>query len=301
MIELGLTALFKKRIVNTFGYTGKTWLANLPALITKCEKRFNIKISQAFEHQSLSFTARATQADGTKIVIKLCVPTSEVDNEINALEFMNGDGIVNLLNSDGENGIVLLERLTPGAMLTTVGDDLEATRIAANVMQKIGKTIERPYTFQTTALWFDRLDQPIKLPTDFPAALIDQAKKMAMALHQSMGEAVLLHGDLHHFNILSANRQPWLAIDPKGIVGEREYEIGAFLRNPIPEIATTMDTKKVLARRLDLLANILEFDRQKLCAWGFAQAVLAAVWCIDSNDESYPNFLKCAKVLNNLL
>jgi len=79
MTTLTLSSSFKKKIISTFGHTGQTWLANLPALIIYCETRFNIKIGTAFDHQSFNFTAVAIQADGTEIVIKICVPTSEVD------------------------------------------------------------------------------------------------------------------------------------------------------------------------------------------------------------------------------
>ena len=183
-------------------------------------------------------------------------------------------------------------------MLTTIHNNIEATSIAVAVMQELWKPIKNSHKIQTTAQWFNRLNQPIVLPTGFPATLIDKAKGIAIELHQSMGEPVLLHGDLHHFNILSANRQPWLAIDPKGVVGEREYEVGALLRNPAPDSSTRMDTRKLLARRVDMLAEILGFDRQKIRAWGFSQAVLAAVWCIDSKANDWGIFLKCAEALN---
>ncbi len=292
---------FKKNIISTFGSTGQTWLKNLPILITACEKRYNIKVSRAFDHQSFNFTASASQSDGTEIVIKLCVPSSEIDNEIKALECLRGNGIVQLLDYDRENGILLLERLNPGKMLTTVHDDINATRIAADVIQKIYKPVTGPYTFPTTQQWFQRLDDPINLPTDFPATLIDKAKHIAKALHQNENKTVLLHGDLHHFNILSAQRMPWLAIDPKGVVGPPEYECGAFLRNPIPGFVANPNLKKVLSNRVDIFAEMLGFDRQVITGWGYAQAILASAWCIDVQSEDWRVFLSCANILLKLL
>ncbi len=297
MNKLTLPPSFKKKIIGTFGDTGETWLENLPELIAESEKRFNIKIGEAFDHQSFNFTAQAIKADSAGVVIKLCVPTSEVENEIDALNLMHGSGILQLLDSDKQNGILLLERLSPGEMLTTVHDDIEATRIAADVMQKIWKPISGSHSFPTTEKWFNRLNQPIDLPIGFPAALIDKAKNVAMELHQSMGEAVLLHGDLHHFNILSSQRQPWLAIDPKGVIGPPEYECGAFLRNPIPGIASKPDLKSKLSSRIDIFVEMLGFDRQVITGWGYAQAILASVWCIDMKSDDWRVFLKCAETL----
>lgn len=300
MNKLRLSSLFKERIIHSFGQTGQTWLANLPELIPECEKRYNIKIGNAFEHQSFNFTATAIQNDGSEIVIKLCIPTDEIDNEINALAFMCGDGIVKLLDADSQKGVLLLERLSPGEMLRTIRDDIEATRIAADVMQKIWKPIEGSHSFPKTEKWFDRLNHPIDLPGVFPEAFIDKARNIAVELHQDMSDQVLLHGDLHHFNILSAQRQPWLAIDPKGVVGPPEYECGAFLRNPMPEIASKHDLKSILSDRIGIFAHVLGFDRQAIIAWGYAQAILASVWCIDMRCDDWRVFLKCAETLGEL-
>jgi len=80
MTRLHLPATFRKQIINTFGEQGQMWITNLPSLIVECEKRFNLKIGSRFEHQSFNFTALAKQIDGAEIVIKLCVPTKEVEN-----------------------------------------------------------------------------------------------------------------------------------------------------------------------------------------------------------------------------
>jgi len=300
MNKLRLSSLFKERIIHSFGQTGQTWLANLPELIPECEKRYNIKIGNAFEHQSFNFTATAIQNDASEIVIKLCIPTDEIVNEINALAFMCGDGIVKLLDADSQNGVLLLERLSPGEMLTTIRDDVEATRIAAGVMQKIWKPIAGSHSFPKTEKWFDRLNQPIDLPGVFPEAFIDKAKNIAVELHQDTSDQVLLHGDLHHFNMLSAQRQPWLAIDPKGVVGPPEYECGAFLRNPIPEIASKPNLKSILSNRIDIFVEMLGFDRQVVTGWGYAQAILAGVWCIDMKSDDWRVFLKCVEALEKL-
>jgi streptomycin 6-kinase len=110
---------------------------------------------------------------------------------------------------------------------------------------------------------------------------------MALRLHDeliaSSAAPVVLHGDLHHWNILAAERAPWLALDPKGVVGEPAYEIGALLRNPIHDIAHWPNARRVLARRVDQFAETLGFDRQRLIGWGIAQAVLSACWDLEDS------------------
>ena len=116
----------------------------------------------------------------------------------------------------------------------------------------------------------------------------------------SQSEPVLLHGDLHHDNILAAERQPWLALDPKGIVGEPAYEVGALLRNPMPGILALPDVRGVLARRLDQFAEELTLERQRLLGWGIAQAVLSGWWSYEDHGHGWEPAVACAEILASL-
>lgn len=109
-----------------------------------------------------------------------------------------------------------------------------------------------------------------------------------------MGTPVLLHGDLHQHNILSAVRQPWLGIDPKGVVGEAEYEVGAFMRN---RVLHASNPETLLARRLDQFADELGFDRERILGWSLAQAVLAAWWSFEDSGHVWDEAITCAELL----
>jgi len=113
-----------------------------------------------------------------------------------------------------------------------------------------------------------------------------------------MAAPVLLHGDLHHENILAATRQPWLAIDPKGIVGEPAYEVGALLRN---RLDAAPDLRPLQARRLDQLAEALQLDRQRLLSWSVAQAVLSAWWSYEDHGRGWEPMIAYAEVLAGLM
>lgn len=229
------------------------------------------------------------------------MPGTAADSEIEALNFMRGEGIIKLINYDRNQGILLLEECCPGKTLANVVSESEATRIAANVIINIQKSISDELKFPSTLDWFRRLDIEVKCPSGFNTKHIKKAKLIAGELHNQSKKKVLLHGDLHHFNILSAQRQPWLAIDPKGVIGPPEYECGAFLRNPIPQIATNPNLKKIMADRIDIFAEILGFDRQIIIGWGYSQAILASVWCLDMKSDDWGIFLACAEALNDLL
>jgi streptomycin 6-kinase len=130
-----------------------------------------------------------------------------------------------------------------------------------------------------------------------PIGLVDQAEALFAELIASMSEPVLLHGDLHHENILSANRQPWLAIDPKGLMGEPAYETGALLRNPMPRLLNMDRPGQVLARRIEQLSDHLELDRARIRGWALAQAVLAASWTLEDHGRDWEPWIVCAELL----
>jgi streptomycin 6-kinase len=116
--------------------------------------------------------------------------------------------------------------------------------------------------------------------TQLPRTLVDEAHRVYAALCASQTRRRLLHGDLHHGNVLLDSERGWLAIDPKGVVGEPEYEVGAALRNPIekPDVFLRLPT---ITARVEHFADRLRLDSERIVAWTFAQAVLSAVWAIE--------------------
>jgi len=216
---------------------------------------------------------------------------------------MDGQGVARLLEHDPDHGAMLLERLEPGTSLTPlVGQhDPAATTVAAAVMAQLWRPVPAGHPFPTVADWgrgfarqraaFGGASGPL------PSDLFDRAERLFAELAASMAEPMLLHGDLHHDNVLAAQRRPWLAIDPKGLVGEPAYETGALLRNPMPELLRLPSPGRVLARRVDQLAEQLGVDRVRVRRWGFAQAVLSAVWSVEDHGRGWEPALTCAELL----
>ncbi len=100
--------------------------------------------------------------------------------------------------------------------------------------------------------------------------------------------------------MLSAQRRDWLAIDPKGVIGEPVYETAAMLRNPLPELLSWPHPKRTLARRIDQLSDQLGFSRQRIHAWGVAQTVLSAVWSLEDDGTGWEPAIACAQLLSEL-
>jgi len=122
-------------------------------------------------------------------------------------------------------------------------------------------------------------------------------ERLVAELTASAPAPLLLHGDLHHDNILAAERQPWLAIDPKGLIGDPAYETGALLYNPHPLLLDAPDPGRILARRVDQLAEELSLDRARVRGWGLVRAVLSAWWSVGSSDQFREAVMTCAELL----
>jgi streptomycin 6-kinase len=292
---------FIHKMIAIHGPGGLAWIERLPTILATCEQRWGLTIGPPFAHLSYHYAAPAVRADGAPVVVKACSPTGEFVQEAEGLRLFNGQGMVQLLECDPGDEVLLLERLEPGTLLRTIEDDEEATSIAATVMRQLWRPVPSEHPFPTVTDWgagLVRLRQHYGGGNGpFPAALLEKAEALFAELSASMAEPALLHGDLHHDNILAAQRQPWLAIDPKGLIGEPAYETGALLRNPLPELLDAPQPGRILARRVDQLAEELSLDRARVRGWGLAQAVLSAWWSIEDSGYVGKAALTCAELL----
>src|SRR5204863_7654883 len=157
--------------------------------------------------------------------------------------------------------------------------------------------------FKTVQDWGKGFERYIATGDDqIPLELVEAGHHVFSHLCASQRRPRLLHGDLQHYNVLSDSSRGWVAIDPKGSVGELEYEIGAVLRNPVerPEFFLASAT---IERRLKQFSNKLNLDFERMLAWSFAQAVLSAIWEIEDGfavDETNCS-LRLAKAIRPML
>lgn len=296
---------FVKTIASVHGAKGEAWLAAFPKLLASVAERYNLTIGAPFT-LSYNYVCAATRQDGTPVVLKLSPPNWEFASEVAALRHYDVRGCVQLLDADIEAGVLILERVFPGDPLRSLTDDDETTRIAAQVMQNLWKPLPADHNFITV----DRLSEGLtRLRANhngstgpLPAHLVARAEGIYRELGASAPPPVLLHGDLHHENILSGTRAPYLAIDPKGVAGEPGYEVGPWFYNPQPEIFQTPSLVQLLGRRLDIFAEALQMDRQRLLACAFAHSVLSAAWSIEDggDDEDWRRTIRVTEALRQL-
>jgi len=276
------------------------WLLQLENTLERVAERWSLDNIVAFENLSFNFVARASRLDRSGVVLKVGDPNA-LESEIDALLHYGGNGCVGLLESDREQGALLLEHIHPGTMLSSIQDEDEAVRIACAVMERLHKPPPEQHSFPTLERWLKVLLEYPRLPNagdPIPRDLLERARTQVLELLATQAAPVVLHGDLHHFNILKDAYRGWTAIDPKGLVGERAFEIGPFFYNPYPDIFERPDLERVLLRRLDVFSETLELDRERLRQWAFVQVMLSACWGLEVGAlEWLKGPLKVARVL----
>jgi streptomycin 6-kinase len=304
LLMVRIPQAFSRRMAELHGPAGVEWLLRLPSMLEEFAERWSLTLSPPFEPLSYNYVAPGVRSDGRAVVLKVGVPNPELSTEIEALRCFDGRGSVLMLDADPDRGAILLERLQPGEELSALDDDEKATSIAARVMQQLWREAPAEHSFPAVERWAEglkRLRREFKGGCGpFPAELVERAETYFEEFLANPHKPVLLHGDLHHGNILSAERKPWLALDPKGVIGEAAYEVGALLRNPMPQLLQAPEPGRLLARRVDQLAEELGFERERLLHWGIAQAVLSAWWSYEDHGHGWEPAIACAKLLTTL-
>lgn len=250
---------------------GESWIDALPELVTECAETWSLRaLGEPFADSSVSLVLPAELPDGWPVVLKLQFPHRESEHEAEALEHWRGDGAVQLVAHDVSRNALLIERCLPGAHLSTEDPD-EVIDVLADLLPRLGKPADKPFTTlrEEAALWRQGLVRRWKAAgRPFERRLLDAASEALRDLADTQGEQVLIHQDLHGDNVLAAEREPWLAIDPKPVVGEREFAVAPVVRS-----YEFGHSRAAVRRRLDRLSSELGLDRERARLWSFAQTL----------------------------
>ena len=275
---------FVQTIKSVHKEKGEQWLKHFNKLIEECEEHWQMQIMSPFP-LTYNFVAPAVREDGTEVVVKLGIPGEEFNAEAYALQQFNGRGMVTIIDADTEKGILILNRFLPGNMLASLDDDEASTHIASTVMKALWAPAPDSLQVPTSE---HREKALSKILAENPEGIgpitreiLQKAAETFTTLNRSIEKPYLLHGDLHHYNILQTGSDSWAAIDPKGLIGDREYDIIQFLLNRLP----AENWSAVLEKRIAILSGKLNLNTHRIYSWGFAHSVLATCWSIEDHEN----------------
>jgi len=263
---------FQSNIISIYGEKGKIWLNELPQLVSATSSKLDLRDLKEVTNLTYNYGLSGFQGDNP-IILKASLDSEGLAREAFALKCFAGCGDVKVLAED--EGMLLLERAVPGTSLKSYFPDQEqeSIEIVCGVMKKLHQaSIPAAHNFPHIKDWLTALDKDWPIPDGY----LQKARKLRDELLQTSKPDVLLHGDLHHDNILQ-NGDDWLVIDPKGVIGEPAYEVAAFILNPIPELLNHADAPNIIHNRVTRFAELLELPSQQIINWCFVQAVLALV------------------------
>jgi streptomycin 6-kinase len=227
-----------------------------------------LSLEQPFDSNAgtCSWVALVKRRDGTRAVLKVGMPHMEAAHEIEGLRFWDGNPTVRLLEADADLNAMLLEPCEPGIALRSKPEP-EQDVVIAGLLRRLWSRPVTPHPFRPlavmTAYWAEETMAAAPRWTD--AVLIQEGLRLFDELAHPSFDDVLLATDLHAGNVLRAQREPWLAIDPKPFVGDRAYDATQHLFNCQDRLLA--DPKATIHR----FADLLEIDRERIRLWMFAR------------------------------
>ncbi|WP_367043288.1 aminoglycoside phosphotransferase family protein [Streptomyces sp. Je 1-332] len=274
------------------GEPGRAFIAALPALVAEFVERWDLRVDGPSMHGMAALVLPVVRRDGTPAAVKFQLLDEETESEPVGLRVWDGDGAVRLLDHDDRTGTMLLERLDSGRMLSTMEDTHQAVLVIAGLLARL-TSVPAPEGMRRLA------DIAGEMLDDLPGALkaIRDPDRRAIvercggALREVVGEPGdrLLHWDLHFENVLAAEREPWLAIDPKPLAGDPGFDLWPALNN-------RFDPDDLLWR-FDAMSEVLGLDRERARAWTLARVLQNALWEIEDGREPDEEDLELARRL----
>ncbi|MFD8010950.1 aminoglycoside phosphotransferase family protein [Streptomyces sp. NPDC058955] len=263
------------------GEAGRAFVAALPGRAEEFLGRWGLRLDGPSLHGVASLVLPVVRADGTPGALKLQLLDAETEGEPAALRAWAGDGVVRLLEHDPGTGTMLLERADHRRHLSRLGDEREAVRILAGLLARLSVRQAPPGLRRLDVIaerMLARVPGAVARVGAEDAALLADC---AAAVREVAGEPGdrLLHWDLHYDNVLGAEREPWLVIDPKPLSGDPGFEL-------LPALTNLWDPDPAVIRwRFDLLTERLGLDRERALAWTLGRVLQNGLWEVEEGED----------------
>jgi streptomycin 6-kinase len=245
------------------------WLDRLPEVLRSLEHLWALTPDAPLdaEEPSCSYVAAVRAANGRPAVLKIAMPHMEGEHEIHGLRFWDGDPTVRLLEADDELGAVVLERCKPGTTLRGLAE-YDQDVVISGLLRRLWRPPLTPHPFRSlstlTEYWTNETLGQIEQWPDM--GLVREGLQPFEDLPRNATRKVLLATDLHAGNVVRAEREPWLVIDPKPFVGDPAYDATQHLLNCRTRLRLDPD------RTIRSFADLAGIEHERVRLWTFARA-----------------------------
>ena len=279
--QVKIMQTFKSNIIEIYGVKGEVWLQALPSMVDAISKQYGLTALRPVSNMSFNYVASGYQNEKA-VILKLGLDTLALSKEADCLKAFLNYGAVKVLAYD--EGMILMKKADPGVTLKTFfpGNDKQAVSVLCDTLKQLhAAPIPEDHHFLTLKTVLSVLDHELDIPSD----ILLKARQLRDHLLESSDADVLLHGDLHHDNVLKQNDQ-WLAIDPKGFIGAPVFDVCAFLMNPMPTLLKQTNVVDMINLRIKHCADLLSFSEKQIKDWLYVKVVLGWAWALEDNMET---------------
>lgn len=269
-------------------------------ILDQCQKSWGLTHITFLTKTHSSYLYKAVYNGKSKVILKIFKPSSDEAILPNSLELFDKKYMVELIQYS--NKAALIEQAIPGTSLLEIelSSPIESAKIFTKICSSIYKKRVNKQSYRQIIdlkkdfdLFIRKENKPV------PDQIILKAREIFIVLAHTQNNVKFLHGDLHHYNILKDKKRGWVVIDPKGIIGEIEYEVGPFLRNPIDHPQSFLN-KNIFVDRLGYICSYLQLDQKRVLQWLFVQSILAISYKIQ-NRQTLLNWTELAKRLHSMI
>jgi len=279
-----IPAYFMRKASRQFGDAGRKWVNHLPALLAFYQDKWQLTDCVPAEKLSINLVCYARSAIHGDVVLKIEGPHAERYTEMKALKLFNGRYACKCLEAGQDAAALLLERIIPGNNLRTLPDKQLQLEIGAELIAELPVPIQEDYGFPLYQDWITEAFTST-LSRFEPDFRMQQMMSVADQLYHQICPAgspqALLHGDLHHENMLQHRNDEWKTIDPQGVIGTPFLESARFIENHAIEHGSV--DRQLLDQSVEYLACRLEQTKHAISSAVYILHVLSTCWGYEMN------------------
>ena len=282
----------KNKIIEHFG---AVFFEKVLSVIDKYTTLWELSDLRQIDYFSVNCLFTCVSTTYGHCILKISPHLNETRTEYSMLKEFDSMGLCRVYKADIDNGVLLIERITPGTQLRDEPDLDTRLNVFCELFQGLHKPPANKTAYPTYLDWVVRIAAYMRTRTDFKelSDKMTKAEEVCRYLWGKYNSEMLLHGDFHHDNILMSNNG-YRIIDPKGVIGDRVFDIPRFMLNE-----DDMEKDNKFNYVVGNFAKILEVPEKDIVLLYFVEMCLGNSWCVESNDEvSWKDVLFAEKMMN---